>query len=432
VGEAVTAWRELAAGTEDRVVSEFAERQIERMQIASRNVTRVADSGVQTTHLPSNMIITQFLTQIEEAALQQMSRPEFEAYEKCVEAVLSHFGQSLNESERADFDEVAAAARDVVEIRREYLEFTERDHSVQPEEAEQENRDARPDDLYDGPADAETMFVQQTAEAANEVVETIRHSRDALARIEAGDHAELPAETYREDLNRGLWRAAELAVEYENAHVNGAAKDDRQLADRIALLEKMREVRDVAYNDGFEGRPIPDIAKGDAKLLGYYEQGLRALEIEIAVTDAENGIGSAGWGRADGWWTRQDSKAAWEKFDQRSRELSQFQAKQVLASQRREGAATAAEAANDDRAHERGGDDDRVPRPVGDEIDRELDGSFSVSERQHAPRAIVRDAPEQSTAIARSDPPQQHVPRLQELEREIDERHERERDQRER
>jgi hypothetical protein len=344
--------------------------------------------------------------------------------------MLSHFEQSLNESERADFDEVAAAARDVVDVRREYLE---RDQSFQPKEAQQENRDARPDDLDDRQAGAETMFAQQTAAAANEVLDTIRHSRDALARIEAGDHPELPAETYREDLDRGLWRAAELAVEYENAHVQGAAKDDRQLADRIVLLEKMREERDPAYNDGFEGRPNPDIAKRDAKLLGHYEQGLRALEIEIAVTDAENGIGSAGWGRPDGSWTRQDSEAAWEKFDHRSDELREFQAEQVLAAaQRREGGATAVGPASADRAQERGGDDDRVSRPVGDEIDRELDGSFSVPERQRVPRAMVRDVPEQSTDTARSDPPQQHVPRLQELEREINERHERERDDRER
>ena len=39
-GEAVTAWRELAAGTEDRVVAEFADRQIERMQIASRGACK--------------------------------------------------------------------------------------------------------------------------------------------------------------------------------------------------------------------------------------------------------------------------------------------------------------------------------------------------------------------------------------------------------
>jgi hypothetical protein len=427
-GEAAAAWRELAAGTEDRLIVEFATRQIERMQFASRDIARNADSELLAIHPRSNMVMSKFLTRIEEAPMQQMSRAEFEAYQNRVDAVLSHFEHSIDESERADFDDVAAAARDVVEIRREYLELTERQNSFQPREAAQEDRDARRDDLDDRPAGVEATFARQTVETANEVLDTIRHSRDALARIEAGDHPELPAETYREDLDRGLWRAAELAVEHENAHVHEAAKDDRQLADRIALLEKMREERDVSYNDGFEGRPIPDIARGDAKLLGYYERGLRALELEIAVTDAENGIGSGGWGRSDGSWTRQDSEAAWEKFDLRSRELREFQAEQVLAAQRREGAAIAAETIKDDRAPERSGDDDRVARPVGDEIDRELDGSFSVPERQREPRTMVRDAPEQSADTARSDPPQQHVRRLHELEREIAERHERERD----
>jgi hypothetical protein len=414
-GEAVAAWRDLAAGAEDRVVAEFAERQIDRMQIASQGDTRSAETGLQSTHLPSNMVMSPSMTQIEEATVQQMSRPEFEAYEKRVEAVLSHFELSLNESERADFDEVAAAARDVVEIRREYLELTERQHSAEPQEAELADRDARrPDDLDDRPAD-EAMFVKQIAEAASDVLDTISHSRDALVRIEAGDSPELPVETYRKELDRGLWRAAELAVEHENAHVHGAAKEDPQLADRIALVEKMREEREATYNDGFEGRPIPDIAKRDPELLGHYEQGLRALEIEIAVTDSENGIGSVGWGRADGSWTRQDSEAAWEKFDQRSGELREFKAEPTLTAQRREGAATAA--------------DDRVARSAAYEVDRELDGRFS---RQHAPRAIVHDVSEPSTNTAPSDPPQQHVPRLQELERELEERHERERDDRER
>jgi hypothetical protein len=429
-GEAVTAWRELASGTEDRVIAEFAERQIERMQIASQNIVREADSALQATHLPSNMVMRQSLTQIEEAAMQQMSRPEFETYEKRVEAVLSRFEQSLSESERTDFDEVAAAARDVVEIRREYLELTERQHS--PQKVEQQHRDTRPDDLDDRPAGIATIFFEQTAEAANEVLDTIRHSRDALARIEAGDHPELPADTYRERVDRGLWQAAELAVEHENEHVREAAKVDQQLADRIAQFENAREERELSYNEGFEGRPIPDFAKGDARLLGYYEQGLRALEIEIAVTDAENGIGSVGWGRADGSWTRQDSEAAWEKLDQRSRELREFQAEQVLAAQRRESVSTAAESANDSRTQEHSSDNDRMGRPVGGELDREVDGSFSAPERPHAPRAIARDVHERSKDTARSDPPQQHVPRLQELEREIEERHERERDDRER
>lgn len=59
--------------------------------------------------------------------MQRMTRPELDAYEKRVEAALSSVEQSLDESERASFEEVAAAARDVITIRREYLEMTERE-----------------------------------------------------------------------------------------------------------------------------------------------------------------------------------------------------------------------------------------------------------------------------------------------------------------
>ena len=75
-------------------------------------------------------------------------------------------------------------------------------------------------------------------------------------------------------------------------------------------------------------------------------KGLRAPE--VAVTDAENGIGSADWALADGTWTKQASEAAWRKVDQRNAAVREFQAEQKLASQGREGAATAVEPTNDD------------------------------------------------------------------------------------
>lgn len=86
----------------------------------------------------------------------------------------------------------------------------------------------------------------------------------------------------------------------------------------------------AAYNEGFEGRPIPDNAKGDAELIAIYERGLRALEKEIAITDVENGIGSVGWVRDDGSWTSQDSQAAWESYNRRSSELQDDGAKSPL------------------------------------------------------------------------------------------------------
>src|SRR5690606_13610192 len=73
-----------------------------------------------------NMIEIDQLVNGEDGQMREMTRSEFEAYEKRVEAVLASVERSLEPSEQADFDEVAAAAREVIDIRREYLEVTER------------------------------------------------------------------------------------------------------------------------------------------------------------------------------------------------------------------------------------------------------------------------------------------------------------------
>jgi soluble cytochrome b562 len=432
---AARAWSDLAIEKPGASEGNFAGLQKARLEGAAdinQNSLVFEDSRQETVKNASNMIALNAVVNGEDGQMREMTRPEFEAYQKRVEAVLASVEQTLDPAEREEFDEVAAAAREVVDVRREYLDLTERQLSAEPQGARQEHRDAPPDDWHGRNAGADLTPIGQSAEAANEVLAEIRSSRATLIDAGTGEHSEATVEAYRENLNLGLWRAAELAVEQQNTHVRDAAQDDEQLADRIKQLEKMREERDASYNDGFEGRPIPDIAKGDAKLLAHYEQGLRALETEIAVTDAENGIGSAGWGRADGSWTREDSQAAWENFNRRSSELQAFQAKQPQATQRQEGMPTTAESANDDRAQERGRDDGRVAPPAQGEIARERDGSPSGPERQHVPPAVVRDNAARTAAATRSDPPQHHVPRLQELEREIEERRERDRDDRER
>ncbi|WP_210382582.1 hypothetical protein [Mesorhizobium sp. L-8-3] len=50
--------------------------------------------------------------------MREITRPEFEAYEKWVEAVLASVERTVEASDRVDFEEVAAAAREVVDIRR--------------------------------------------------------------------------------------------------------------------------------------------------------------------------------------------------------------------------------------------------------------------------------------------------------------------------
>ncbi|WP_292300322.1 hypothetical protein [Mesorhizobium sp.] len=62
----------------------------------------------------------------EDGKMREMTRQEFEAYENRVEAVLASLGRTLHATDRAEFDKIAATVREVVDIRREFLELLER------------------------------------------------------------------------------------------------------------------------------------------------------------------------------------------------------------------------------------------------------------------------------------------------------------------
>ncbi|TIS52861.1 MAG: hypothetical protein E5X11_15470, partial [Mesorhizobium sp.] len=81
--------------------------------------------------------------------MRSMTRTEFEAYEKRVEAVLATVEAAIESVEKKDFDEIAATAREVVEIRREYLELSERQAQAErleaaPQEGQGERDAPRP------------------------------------------------------------------------------------------------------------------------------------------------------------------------------------------------------------------------------------------------------------------------------------------------
>ncbi|KQZ95859.1 hypothetical protein ASD64_18280 [Mesorhizobium sp. Root157] len=120
---AAVIWRELVAEVEEKGRAEYAVKQIERIKVASQNAKQTSEKRLSTTISQSNLTMLTALIEIEEAVMQQMTRPEFEAYEKRVEAVLSNVEANIEPSARQDYDQIAAAARDVVNILREYLEL---------------------------------------------------------------------------------------------------------------------------------------------------------------------------------------------------------------------------------------------------------------------------------------------------------------------
>lgn len=251
-----------------------------------------------------------------------MSRPEFEAYEQRVEDTLERIGKAIAEADRQDFEEVAGAAREVIELRRAYVEAIELHDAVEHQHAKQEEIRERPEDSRSQPVPhSGEKYYEQSAEAAHEALNEIRIARDALGKIAANEHSILPAGAYQGDLDRGFEMAANLAFEWDNKHVLEAAQVDTELAQRIALYEKSWEEHDIAYGAGSAGEPIPEIAKRDAHLLRYYREGLDDHQSDLAIADHESGLAIGGWGPVSEYWTAEVSEAKWERLNQLRKEL---------------------------------------------------------------------------------------------------------------
>jgi hypothetical protein len=367
VAAAAGVWNDLTNERQDGDVSEFAALQKDRLETAARysRIDGIIDHHeTGTTKNNANMALLGELIESEVDQMREMMRPEFEAYEKRVEAVLGSVEQTLDASERADFEEVAAAAREVVDIRREYLAFTERQADAQAEPARRDDGDERRGDANAEWNAAVARFGTQVVEAANEILIQIEHYRDGLDRIEAGELPQSWAASFRAGLEREVHRAAELAVNDDNQYMREVAKTDRDLEQAIERIEASRDERRNTDNGRHEqhGSDLVDAggrdkdATGGSPIAGEAEQN-RAASREGRLVEGRE-----------------------EQIDDRQDPLPAEQPQR-----------------------ERGLDDKKTERHSSIEAE-----------------------------VSRSDPPRQHVPRLRQIEMEIEERHERERDDRER
>ncbi|MFU0504853.1 relaxase/mobilization nuclease domain-containing protein [Pseudaminobacter sp. NGMCC 1.201702] len=211
---AAQVWHDLAneePGTRESAFAMFHKARIEGASEINQTDLVFAAIDQDSVKNCANMIELAQLVQDEDGEMQAMTRPEFEAYEKRVEAVLASVEQTLDPSGRAEFDEIAAAAREVVHIRREYVEFTERQANVGTGQ-KWPSRQVRREDLNAQREVAAARLGLQAVETANEL------------RVEVSG--------YRE----GLDRAAQMAV--DNQHVGEVPKSDRKSQRKIEQMER--------------------------------------------------------------------------------------------------------------------------------------------------------------------------------------------------
>lgn len=360
VAAAAAAWSDLANDADDKDLGNYAAEQIDRIKVASRSIEQNAEVWVSATRTPSNMIMLKTLSEIEEATMQQMTRPEFEAYEKRVEIVLASVEANIEPSDRRDYDEIAAAARDVVNIRREYLALTDRETQT--------------------PADGRS-------EAENEAWDSavVRHGEQV---VERGNDAMLEVEIARAAIDRAVHD------ERDTSDADAQFRLELERAARLAVAGNSW-IREVAQTDEELQQAIDKVERTDAQLDD--DRTVEARERNSEPMNERNAVES-GDGR-----TVPASNVTPVSSDakvERQRDL--------FGGAEQESMHTDSPTQSDEA-------------PVVDE-------TIASRARDAAERTTRSDGREATP----SDPAQQHVPPLQELEREIEERHEREGDDRER
>ncbi|TYR33491.1 hypothetical protein FY036_07910 [Mesorhizobium microcysteis] len=364
---AAAAWSDLAneaGGSREGAFAMLQSGRLEGLTGTTQNERVFAESADKSVKNITNMIGLSELVKDEDGQMREMTRPEFEAYETRVEAVLASVEQTLDDTDRPDFDEIAAAAREVVDIRREYLELTERQVD---REGGQELRGSRDDRFEDANAQwnaAVARFGQEAVDTANEVLVQVNHYRDGLERIEAGELPQSFTASYQAGLEREINRAAEMAIDGDNQYMREAAKSDQELQLTIDQVE-LRRAQQAPSDRGQDGE----------------------------------------------------------------QEASSFD---PGANRRPDGAPVGFQGAAEAEQHR---DPDREGRSTPEHDDQIIEQQAAMPSEQrtrhHDDRSAERK-PALDAEFARSDPPQQHVPRLRQIELELEEQQDRGRDDRER
>jgi hypothetical protein len=243
--EAQQAWSEIARTDEDETVFGFAATQIRRLQAVLRESQihiEESKNWSKHTNLRANMIDLERLIEFGGSPMRAMTRVEFDAYEKRVETVLASVEAAIEPIERRAFDEIAATAREVVNIRREYLEVTTR----MPE--------MHLPDVATGKADQNRAVARHGREAVvsgNDIMLKVESAREARDRAIAERRDPSGATA---NIKRELEHAARLC-RAGNTWLREVAESDRGLRNAIDALERSdAQSREIRVGDELEGK----------------------------------------------------------------------------------------------------------------------------------------------------------------------------------
>ncbi|MDW9906531.1 conjugal transfer protein TraA [Sinorhizobium meliloti] len=361
--KAQKSWQKVALAGGDRQTVAYATQHREYLEAGLSRAQTETSGTVLRADFGSNFRInlaTLQETVLEGQELREMSRAEFETYEKKVETGLFKLERSVSADDRADFDEVAGLARDFVNQKRELVDlYEQRKEALAEQGGEAPRSEPRepPNDEWDA---AVAKHGEAVVEAGNEAMIEIEHYREGLDRIEAGEFSADRKDGMQAGLQQAMERAAQLVVE-GNSFLREVAEQDQELRRAIERAEKQAELQ-----DGQDDERAGVINRDD-------DRPIEEKDKAPANVDA-------------------------------------------VADQRREVR----------------GEPDRQPIDNETREAHELASTIDATNRLQDRLNRDKEAAQRSGETTRTDPAQQHIPRLEELEREQTEQRERDRDDRDR
>jgi hypothetical protein len=391
VVKAQETWQKIAVSAGDKQAIAFASEHQAYLETGLSNGTS-AESGI-VVHADfggdyrANMLaIRDMLSEAED--MREQTRQEFETYEKTVETALFRLERSAGPDDRTGVEEVSTLAREIVDIRRQMLQLKE--------QGRDQDADAPASASVRSEADREAAPPVEREEVTNAPQAELLAGRAG----ERGADQEQPRERVAlpSDAN-AQWEAA--VAKHGEAVVeagNDALLNVEHFREGIAHVEAGEFGEDS--REQFE-RGLEQALQHTAQLAASGNSYLR----EVAAQDPE-------------------LRAEIEKIERdETRQDDNQSNKQIPASSD----------ATDDRQLDLQADRDDERQDGPDEREaHELAAVVDATQRQQDRVNKDRETAQRSGDTMRTDPAQQHIPRLVELEREQVEQRERDRDDRDR
>ncbi|AUX78377.1 conjugal transfer protein TraA [Sinorhizobium fredii] len=463
-------WQRVALAGGDRQVVAYAAQHRKYLESGLSTAQSETSGTVIRADFGSNFRINLATLQemvLEGQELREMSRAEFETYEKKVETALFKLARSVSADDRADFDEIAGLARDFVNQKRELVDLYEQRKEALAAQGGESLRSEPRDPANDEWDAAVARHGEAIVEAGNEATIEIERYREGLDRIEAGEFSADRKDGMQAGLQQAMEGAAQLAVE-GNSYLRDVAKQDQDLRQAIDRAEKQTE---VDRRDDGRADVIKAVQTVIADRIDRLNERLSDIAVDSYATQNEVSAERQFLVDMNG---QLDKLGPGDVLDLSRTETDYGYDEEEAASARESGVDYVPSIERDRQEHESHIDSvapqlerlrahgvsvdttfkivDPAPRDYDAEwaemyrdLDPESEPGRNDTREAHELASTVdatnrlqdrlnrdKEAAQRSGETTRTDPAQQHIPRLEELEREQREQKERDRDDRDR